>query len=473
MMDLKCEHAVIDVVSSLGTEQNVTQHVTKHNLDAEGVRARYSSRNKEQHDIILSDTLVVETLEELHENGEDAISLDPQTLQFARDEYDFLFVDYYASWCSHCKELAPTWEVLAEAMTEAAEDKVDQLFEHQEKEYDYTDQEYQDALKVEMPVMVAKIDCVQHKDLCTEDQIWAYPTLRLFVNGEPVSEYHGDRTVLEMIHWLGKQEEEHKKDLDDDDVEHKVAAADEVARDILSVEETREEMVKKPEREKHHKSTEQEQWAEKMKTHWRRERALDWKDSDHPGCQLSGFLWIDRVPGHFHIQARSPVHDIAAHMTNVSHEVHHLSIGTPRLAETITRQRNTLDIPKDFESTLSPIDGNVYVNHNEHESFHHYLKVVTTEFSDINDGKSSRYTPDKLVAYQILSSSQLSFYRSDVVPSAKFSYDPSPIAVHYRGSSKKHWYDYITSLMAIVGGMFTIVGMLENTIYAATSKKRF
>ena len=112
-------------------------------------------------------------------------------------------------------------------MTEAAEDKVDELFEHQDKDYDYTDQEYQDALKVEMPVMVAKIDCVEHKDLCTQDQIWAYPTLRLFVNGQPVSEYHGDRTVLEMIHWLGKQEEEHKKDLDDDDVEHKVSAADE------------------------------------------------------------------------------------------------------------------------------------------------------------------------------------------------------------------------------------------------------
>ena len=90
MMDLKCEHAVIDVVSSLGTEQNVTQHVTKHNLDAEGVRARYSSRNKEQHDIILSDTLVVETLEELHENGEDAVSLDPQTLQFGEDIYHYI-----------------------------------------------------------------------------------------------------------------------------------------------------------------------------------------------------------------------------------------------------------------------------------------------------------------------------------------------------------------------------------------------
>lgn len=31
----------------------------------------------------------------------------------------------------------------------------------------------------------------------------------------------------------------------------------------------------------------------------------EWKDEDHPGCQLSGYLMVDRVPGNFHIKARS------------------------------------------------------------------------------------------------------------------------------------------------------------------------
>lgn len=30
-----------------------------------------------------------------------------------------------------------------------------------------------------------------------------------------------------------------------------------------------------------------------------------WKDEEHPGCQISGFLMVDRVPGNFHIKARS------------------------------------------------------------------------------------------------------------------------------------------------------------------------
>ena len=94
MMDLRCDYATIDVVSVLGTDQNVTQHVTKFGVDAEGVKQRYAGRNKNQHDIVMSDELVTESIEELHENGEDAISLDSQTLQFAKANNEFLFVEW-------------------------------------------------------------------------------------------------------------------------------------------------------------------------------------------------------------------------------------------------------------------------------------------------------------------------------------------------------------------------------------------
>ena len=54
-----------------------------------------------------------------------------------------------------------------------------------------------------------------------------------------------------------------------------------------------------------------------------------WVEAEHPGCQLSGFLLVDRAPGNFHIQAQSRGHDLAAHMTNVSHIINHLSFGKP------------------------------------------------------------------------------------------------------------------------------------------------
>lgn len=200
MMDLRCEYTVVDVVSVLGTEQNVTANVIKWHVDGAGVRQRYQGRNKEQRDIVLFDEDVTESLEELLEDGEAAISLDEETFQFALNERQFVFVDFYASWCSHCKALAPTWEVLGKVMEDAAEDIVDA------RDHDYSQEEYDEAVKVQLPVLIAKVDCVVHKALCQKQMIRAYPTLRFFVDGTHFADFKGHRSVTDFTHWLTKAE---------------------------------------------------------------------------------------------------------------------------------------------------------------------------------------------------------------------------------------------------------------------------
>jgi len=208
MLDLRCEWAVIDVVSVLGTDQNVTAHVTKWDVDAEGMKRTYKGRNRNQRDIDLFDSTVTETIEELTQQKEDAISLDPTMLNYFKEEHDYVFVDFFASWCSHCRILAPTWETLAEVMVDAG---IEHARNHPD---DYSKEDYDAAGKIQMPVVIAKVDCVQHPDLCNnKEQIQAYPTLRLFVDGKPwyKGDYRGHRTILEMVEWLYYVEEEHKK----------------------------------------------------------------------------------------------------------------------------------------------------------------------------------------------------------------------------------------------------------------------
>lgn len=150
------------------------------------------------------DNTVTDTLDELYANGEDAVSLDEETFLYALREQEYLFVDFYASWCSHCRDLAPTWETLAELMTDVAEDLA--------RQHDYTDEELEHAKKVHIPVMVAKVDCVQHQKLCMDQNIMAYPTLRLFVDGERWrgGDYRGHRVLVDMADWLQQIEDTHK-----------------------------------------------------------------------------------------------------------------------------------------------------------------------------------------------------------------------------------------------------------------------
>jgi len=449
MTDLKCEFAVIDVVSVLGTDQNVTAHVTKWNIDSEGIRKGYKGRNRNQKDIEMYDPAVKETLEELHEDGEDAVSLDEETLKKYKKEHEYVFVDFYASWCSHCMDLAPTWEVLGEVMTEAGFNILDDLEDAGDERgfvHKFSDEDYDHAVRTNLPVFIAKVDCVTHKKVCNEQEdIRAYPTLRLFIDGiawGSGSDYKGHRTVLEMVDWLVHMEEEHKKILDDKDkgdMARELHRAHESAKAYMGV---------------------NDEYSNKngANANTRRRTYGEWKDSEHPGCQLSGHLMLDRVPGNFHILARSKHHDLAPHQTNCSHQVNTLSIGSPYTARLISERK---DIPPEVASKMTPMNGNVYTTYNLHESYHHYLKVVSTEIPDLKSSK----------AYQIIPSSQLAYYRTDMVPEAKFVYDLSPISVSYRTSSRR-WYEYITSLFAIIGGVFTMVGLIESTIQATVLKAK-
>lgn len=465
MLDLKCDWAVIDVVSALGTDQNVTAHVQKWDLDANGVRRSYKGRNRNQKDIDHFDETVTESLEELHEDGEHAFTLDKESLEFAKENYEYLFVDFFASWCSHCRALAPTWEKLGEllndhhyeVMTDDAVQKpeVAKTIKDLMEAGDDNEEHFQ-------AVQVAKVDCVEHPDVCNEHDIRAYPTLRLFLDGSPwkevfvddktgdpinlgSSDYGGHRTVLEMVEWLHFVEQQ----VEEDESARTLHIAHQAARNRLD------EAAKAEEDKKWNDSG-----IQKKKKH--HHKVIDsWKDAEHPGCQLSGHLLLDRAPGNFHILARSQHHDLEPTMTNVSHMVNELYVGDPTAMHWIQKKRSK--VPAEVEPTITPLDGNVYPIEDLHQAYHHYFKLVATKIEGMKVGSR------ELVFYQMLANSQLAFYDKSVTPEAKFAYDLSPIAVKYSYRSRK-WYDYLTSIFAIIGGVFTIVGMIEGVMGRIVSR---
>ena len=56
---------------------------------------------------------------------------------------------------------------------------------------------------------MAEIDATTQRQSAQKYEIHAYPTIILFVNGEPVERYKGSRTVEDIAEWLTAKEVEY------------------------------------------------------------------------------------------------------------------------------------------------------------------------------------------------------------------------------------------------------------------------
>mmetsp|Transcript_117964 Transcript_117964/g.333650 ORF Transcript_117964/g.333650 Transcript_117964/m.333650 type:complete len:469 (-) Transcript_117964:153-1559(-) len=170
------------------------------------------------------------------------------------------------------------------------------------------------------------------------------------------------------------------------------------------------------------------------------------------GCSVKGTISVNRVPGHFHMQAEA-FGDVNLNpaLTNVSHFVKHLSFGESSTVQWAEKN----NIPKDIISRVRPLDGKNFIAEKFHEAPQHYLKVVTTHI----EGRSK-------VFYQMTHTDTIRKLKKDLagkVPQARFSYDFSPMSVVVK-QNQKRWYEFITSLFAILGGTFTIMELCSGAV---------
>mmetsp|Transcript_16293 Transcript_16293/g.46509 ORF Transcript_16293/g.46509 Transcript_16293/m.46509 type:complete len:474 (-) Transcript_16293:127-1548(-) len=175
------------------------------------------------------------------------------------------------------------------------------------------------------------------------------------------------------------------------------------------------------------------------------------------GCQVAGKLWVRRVPGHFNLQAEPfGLVTLNPALTNVSHQVNHFSFGSVwAQKDTRARKFNMYRklIPKDIIENLTPLDGKKFIATRFHEAPEHYLKVVTTFLPAV-----------KQPVYQMTHTDRTRrLPGKEIVPQARFAYDFSPLSVSVKDSSKA-WYEFITSLFAILGGTYTVVELCSSAV---------
>jgi thiol-disulfide isomerase/thioredoxin len=263
---------------------------------------------------------------------------------------------------------------------------------------------------------VASVDCQAHPTLCMKQFIRAYPTILFYKDGEtsPVEMYFGDRTVeafLEKFKQLFDGEvdsaEEHKKKLHEND--KRIAA------------EKGEAIANAPGPE---------------------------------GCRLYGYLFVKKVPGNFHIHLSNPAYSMDSELVNASHSINELWFGEHLTPE----EYNSLSKIADLSLYTHRLEGQHFTAYNKNHTYVHYIKVVTNSYVQTSG--------DAISVYKYTAHSN-EYLETDDLPSIMFRYDLSPMSVKITEDAIP-FYHFVTSACAIIGGVFTVIGIIDQLIHQTT-----
>ncbi|KAL6515601.1 Thioredoxin-like domain [Orobanche hederae] len=102
------------------------------------------------------------------------LELDDSNFDAAISYFDYVFVDFYAPWCGHCKRLAPEMDKAAPVLA-----------------------------GLNQSIVIAKVDADKYRKLASKHDIDGYPTLKTFIHGVP-TEYYGPRKADLLVRFLTK-----------------------------------------------------------------------------------------------------------------------------------------------------------------------------------------------------------------------------------------------------------------------------
>eukprot|EP00262_Sarcandra_glabra_P008844 TRINITY_DN226_c0_g1_i1.p1 TRINITY_DN226_c0_g1~~TRINITY_DN226_c0_g1_i1.p1 ORF type:complete len:297 (+),score=51.63 TRINITY_DN226_c0_g1_i1:243-1133(+) len=174
------------------------------------------------------------------------------------------------------------------------------------------------------------------------------------------------------------------------------------------------------------------------------------KEEEGEGCNIHGFLEVSKVAGNFHFalgksfhQSNIRLHDILALQTesfNISHRINKLSFG------------------EEFPGVVNPLDGARWSQQSSSGMYQYFIKVVPTIYTGIRGRK--------ILSNQF---SVTEHFRGangypQPLPGVFFFYDFSPIKVTFTEENVSLLH-FLTNVCAIVGGVFTVSGIVDAFIY--------
>ncbi|KAL0089075.1 endoplasmic reticulum vesicle transporter-domain-containing protein [Phycomyces blakesleeanus] len=195
-----------------------------------------------------------------------------------------------------------------------------------------------------------------------------------------------------------------------------------------------------------------EGWRERIET------------QSNEGCNVHGHLSVNKVRGNFHIapgqafqQSSMHVHDLNnfiagapdGHSFDLSHNIHRLKFGP-----------DTNDENEAIMAITNSLAGTNKVTDKTRVVYQYFLKIVSTELRPLSGNpiytNQYAYTQNERVLQE----------GNNGLPGVFFNMDISPMMIIYR-ETRPSFTSFITGVFAIVGGIFTVAGLLDRVMYRA------
>lgn len=172
------------------------------------------------------------------------------------------------------------------------------------------------------------------------------------------------------------------------------------------------------------------------------------------GCNIFGYMEVNKVAGNFHFapgksfqQHHTHIHDLqpfSGTQFNMSHMINQLSFGM------------------EYPGMENPLD-NVKVTDVKGSSMYQYfVKIVPTTYLKLDESiiRSNQYSVTKHEK-RVSTTSPLG---EQGLPGVFILYELSPLMVKYTEKSRSFMH-FLTGVCAIVGGIFTVAGLIDSMIY--------